>query len=226
MTAQTPAAASIREATRRQLPALSRLAASAFAPMDLWRWIIPDDQVRPGLLAATVRRELNDVHARDGMVLVAEVTGAPAALALWRAPGQAITPRWRSLPAAPAMLRAGTRESLRILGQRGPRVDAALHRVHPAEPHWYLELLTVDPRVQTTGLGSALVRAGLRLSDPDHLPSYLECERHLIPYDQRFGFTVSQEMDLGPGAPDHVGMWRPATPPQLARPGSPLDSAT
>lgn len=49
------------------------------------------------------------------------------------------------------MLRAGTRESLRILGQRGPRVDAALHRAHPAEPHWYPGLLTVDPQVQTAG---------------------------------------------------------------------------
>ena len=198
----------VHEATRRELPRLAHLAASAFAPMDLWRWIIPDDDIRPGLLAATVRREINDVHARDGMVLVATADGQPVGLALWRAPGQAITPRWRSLQVAPAMLRAGNRHSLQVLGQRGPRVDEALHRVHPAEPHWYLGLLTVAPDAQTSGIGSALVRAGLERADREHLPAYLECEEHLIDYYARFGFSVSERMEIGGGAPSHVGMWR------------------
>lgn len=208
MTTRQHGSVTICQASGRELPALARLAAAAFAPMELWRWIIPDDDVRPGLLAATVRREINDVHTRDGLALVAEVSGTPAALVLWRAPGQAITPRWRTLQVAPAKLRAGNRHSLQVLGQRGPRVDQALHAVHPQEPHWYLGLLTVKPGVQTSGLGSALVHTGPERADHEGMPAYLECERHLIPYYERFGFTVCQEIDLGPSAPAHVGMWR------------------
>lgn len=198
--------------SRGELPVLSHLAASAFAPMDLWHWIIPDDDARAALPPVLLRRPLADVHARDGMLLVAEAEGRPLGVAAWAAPGQAVAQRRRSLLAAPALLRAAWphRAALRVLGERGPRVDQALEARHPAEPHWYLGLLTVAPDAQVGGVGSALVRAGLARADADGLPTYLECERHLEAYYARFGFARTHTVEIDDGVQAHLGMWRPA----------------
>ncbi|MDO5635374.1 MAG: GNAT family N-acetyltransferase [Micrococcus sp.] len=200
----------VREARRDQLPQLAQLAGATFADMDLWRWLIPDSRRRPALTTATLRSSLADVHARDGRLLVAEVNGRVLGVAAWAAPGQAAPHRWRSLLAAPGMLRAGDRASLRLLGQRGPFMERAMRRVHPVVPHWYLGLLTVSPAAQTSGAGSALVHAGLELADRDRLPAYLECEPHLRSYYARFGFVPTERIDLGADGPDHYSMLRPA----------------
>ncbi|GAA3783248.1 GNAT family N-acetyltransferase [Micrococcus endophyticus] len=97
-----------------------------------------------------------------------------------------------------------------MLDERGPRVDQALEARHPAEPHWYLGLLTVAPDAQVGGVGSALVRAGLARADADGLPAYLECERHREAYYARFGVARTPTVEIDDGAPAHLGMWRPA----------------
>lgn len=39
-------------------------------------------------------------------------------------------------------------------------VYAAMSRGHPQEPHWFLPLISVDPFVRGSGLGSALMEYG------------------------------------------------------------------
>lgn len=213
----------VRAAVRTERPAQARVAAAAFAPTDLWAWIIPDGSVRTAMLAAALRREIDDVHARDGQPLVAGPDGSVVATALWCAPGQAFAAPWRSLLVVPAILRAargpGGRTALKEFEKRGPRVDRALRKAHPEEPHWYLGMLAVDPGAQATGLGSALVRVGLERADREGVPCYLECEEHLVGYYSRFGFATPRRIDPGAGAPALFGMWRPVptTGPDLAR---------
>jgi GNAT superfamily N-acetyltransferase len=48
---------------------------------------------------------------------------------------------------------------------------------HPHETHWYLPFIGVEPGQQGRGLGSALLRSGLRRADGDALPSYLEASK-------------------------------------------------
>jgi ribosomal protein S18 acetylase RimI-like enzyme len=45
---------------------------------------------------------------------------------------------------------------------------------HPADPHWYLPLIGVDPAHQAHGCGEALMRYALQQCDREHLPAYLE----------------------------------------------------
>ena len=45
---------------------------------------------------------------------------------------------------------------------------------HPAEPHWYLPLIGVDPAYQGQGYGKSLMAYALRRSDRDRTPAYLE----------------------------------------------------
>jgi GNAT superfamily N-acetyltransferase len=49
-----------------------------------------------------------------------------------------------------------------------------MEQFHPAEPHWYLTLMGVDPAHRGQGLGSLLLEHALALCDADGMPAYLE----------------------------------------------------
>jgi ribosomal protein S18 acetylase RimI-like enzyme len=73
---------------------------------------------------------------------------------------------------------------------------------HPAEPHWYLPLLGVDPTCQGRGYGSALLARALEQCDAAQLPAYLESsnERN-IPLYERHGFEVVGTVQAGDSPP-------------------------
>jgi predicted N-acetyltransferase YhbS len=62
-------------------------------------------------------------------------------------------------------------------------------------------------------VGSALMRSGIARCDREGVPTYLECLESLIPYYERFGFTVTDAASVPDGAPVQVGMWRKARSP-------------
>ena len=71
------------------------------------------------------------------------------------------------------------------------QVGEALAGFHPHEPHWYLAMIGVDPARQGLGLGSAILKAGLRRCDADGVPAYLESSSpRNIPLYERHGFEV------------------------------------
>jgi GNAT superfamily N-acetyltransferase len=64
-------------------------------------------------------------------------------------------------------------------------------RYHPAEPHWFLPLMGVDPLWQGAGIGSALLQHALDRCDRERKPAYLESTNpRNIPFYRRFGFEV------------------------------------
>ena len=76
---------------------------------------------------------------------------------------------------------------------------------HPAEPHWYLPLIGVDPAQQGHGYGSALLSHALRTSDRDGVPAYLEAtsprgkklyERH--GFETLGGIRAGRSPPMGP----------------------------
>jgi ribosomal protein S18 acetylase RimI-like enzyme len=100
----------------------------------------------------------------------------------------------------------------RLLGRRLRTISLGLSEVdaiHPQRPHWYLATIGTDPAAQGQGLGAALLRSGLRRSDEQRLPTYLEAstERN-VAYYERFGFDVTKEVRL-PDGPTLWAMWRP-----------------
>lgn len=54
------------------------------------------------------------------------------------------------------------------------RIFEQMGRYHPAEPHWYLPLIGVEPLMQGRGYGSALLRHALEQIDRDGQLAYLE----------------------------------------------------
>jgi ribosomal protein S18 acetylase RimI-like enzyme len=69
---------------------------------------------------------------------------------------------------------------------------------HPAEPHWYLPLIGVDPFLQGNGLGSALMKHALIPCDRDNKFAFLESTNSKnIPLYERHGFTVLNTIQVG-----------------------------
>jgi ribosomal protein S18 acetylase RimI-like enzyme len=78
--------------------------------------------------------------------------------------------------------------------ERLPEVASLLEQMshfHPSQPHWYLPLIGVDPRMQQRGYGSGLLMLGLERCDRERLPAYLESTNpRNIPLYERLGFQI------------------------------------
>lgn len=73
-----------------------------------------------------------------------------------------------------------------------------MEKFHPAEQHWYLPMIGVDPAHQGAGIGSALMAEALKAVDRDGSIAYLESSnpRNISLY-QRHGFEVIGEIQSG-----------------------------
>lgn len=84
----------------------------------------------------------------------------------------------------------------------------AVDKLHPTEPHYYLEYLGVEPEQQGKAIGSTILRHLIDKADEDHVGCYLEnANRRNIPFYQRFGFEIMYEREII-GVPAWL-MWRP-----------------
>lgn len=85
---------------------------------------------------------------------------------------------------------------------------STLGKHHPQEPHYYLELLGVEPTQQGLGFGSRLLQQLTGQADAEGVGCYLETTKpRNVPFYQRFGFQVTKELDV---IGVHVWlMWRP-----------------
>ena len=71
--------------------------------------------------------------------------------------------------------------------------NAWAHR-DPAEPHWHLGPVAIQPSVQGQGFGSALLTAFCAHIDADGAVAYIETDRKAnVHFYQRFGFAVVAE---------------------------------
>ena len=99
--------------------------------------------------------------------------------------------------ALPILVRFG-RQGAGRMWTYGRFVDNHHRRLVPF-PHWYLEIIGVDPTYQGQGFSSRLLRPVLERIDRERMPCYLETNsgKNVAIY-RRFGFEVVSE-DRMPG---------------------------
>jgi ribosomal protein S18 acetylase RimI-like enzyme len=141
-----------------------------------------------------------------------------AGVALWHPPGYRGAGFLDSLRLLPSLARlAGGVRRLREVSRAVDTLEER-RRHHAPEAHFYLSALGVDPELQGTGIGTALVQPVLARADEERLTAYLETAtaRNVLLYE-RLGFAVVEELTL-PGTDVHgwLMLREPQKRPDLA----------
>lgn len=182
--------------TRKDLDAGVAVLGRAFTEYELLQYYFQDEMERHavavtfGLVALSVCLKYGEVYASS-----AKMEGVSA----WLPPGKAPFGGWQIIRSVPlsVLFRFGRQGASRM--QAYGRYIDNLHRKLVPYPHWYLQIIGVDPKYQGQGFSSQLVRPMLECIDREHLPCFLETNtKKNVAIYQRFGFGVVSE-DKVPG---------------------------
>ena len=195
----------LRQAVAADIPALSAMLARAFLNDPFWRWMAQPGTRYEARLALAFRAQLKHLAMPGGLVhCLPDYQGA----ALWSPPGTWNTSLLGHLRYLPDLVRlcGAHRLPQRLYGIQ------QVQRFHPATPHYYLQVLAVDPACQGKGLSRQLLEPVLAHCDRRQLPAYLEtCNPDNIGLYRHFGFRVCQQLLLPAGGPPAWCLWRSGT---------------
>lgn len=195
----------IRRATREDAGPVAELIATAFAPLPVVAWLVPEPADRPQIFTANFRIYVDHALEHGFIDLIAAGEGARAA-AVW-------FPRTHPIP-EPADYERRLADACDPWTDRFEVLDNLFEVAHPTEPHHHLAFLAVLPNEQGAGLGTALLRHHHASLDATATSAYLEASspgsrelylRH--GYQDRDSFTM-------PDGPTFWPMWRPPHLPQ------------
>jgi GNAT superfamily N-acetyltransferase len=176
-----------------------------------FRYLFPDDRRRARVLRALFTGIARDAARLGSAYGALGPDGELRGVALWLAPGKFPWSPLRQLRGASWMLSVlcAYPGSFRAFMQTG----ASSARLHPADPHWYLETMGVDPAHQREGLGGQLLAPVLEIADRDEVDCYLEtAEPRNAEYYARHGFVVEDPaLQQLPDGPAHIAMRRQPT---------------
>lgn len=191
----------VRSATSSDTRPLSQSLARAFYHDPVFSHFLPDDTTRLKKL-----EKVMSILFRLGLPHGAcYTTNNYESITLWRPPNEWDVPFWAYIVNGPALLSTFGSGIGRVLSTMG-----MMEKVHPHEPHWYLQTIGTDPKFQGKGYGGAIMRDRLAAVDAAHLPCYLESSKETnIPIYQSFGFRLTGEMQVA-GGPKIWPMWRDA----------------
>jgi len=97
-------------------------------------------------------------------------------------------------PSMAVRLRCLLGQGLRV-ANRWAGVYELLRDHHPAERHWYLGTLGVEPELWGRGIGTELLSTWLQKVDDDRAPAYLETDTAgNLRFYERTGFEVVEEL--------------------------------
>lgn len=126
------------------------------------------------------------------------------AVTVWAPPGGWKIPFGQIARHGTTFLRLYGRRTLRNLAVLGD-----LERLHPTEPHYYLEFIGTAPAQQGRGHGSTLLAPMVERADAEGLGMYLESSKESnVGFYGRFGFEVREVLQHRQHGPPQWLMWR------------------
>jgi len=182
--------------TRKDRDAGAAVLGRAFTEYEMLRYYFQDEAERHavavtfGFIALSVCLKYGEAYASSAKM---------ESVAAWLPPGKAPFGGWQIIRSVPlsVLFRFGRQGASRM--QAYGRYIDNMHRKLVPYPHWYLQIIGVDPAYQGQGFSSQLVRPMLERIDREHLPCFLETntEKNVAIY-RRFKFEVVSE-DKIPG---------------------------
>ena len=191
-------------ATAADLGAVTEVLTAAFADDPVQQWLFA-----PAADPEAGRRALFEIFVPDyfwlGHTLVVADHAGIAGAALWAPPDRSALQGERVQDLLDALVPHLGDETLPRLGEL-----ARTHDHRPAEPHFYLGVLGVDPSRQSRGHGSTLLAPTLAECDRTGTVAHLESsnERN-VPFYERHGFRVTTDYRCGGDGPRMTIMTRP-----------------
>jgi ribosomal protein S18 acetylase RimI-like enzyme len=182
--------------TRKERDAGAAVLGRAFSEYELLWYYFPDKRERRaaadtfGFIALSICLKYGEVYASSEKL---------EGVAAWLPPGKAPFGGWQIIRSVPlSALFRFARQGAGRMWAYGRFVDN-LHRKLVPYPHWYLEIIGVDPAYQGQGFSSRLLRPVLEGIDRERMPCFLETNtvKNVAIY-RRFGFEVASE-DKMPG---------------------------
>lgn len=162
---------------------------------------------RPRALRAIFWASLSDALPY-GHIYAAWVDGHIAGVSVWLPPGKFQLSPARQVRSIPHLLRLLAAAPTRF--RRVFRFTTAASRLHPREPHWYLQAIGVEPSYQGQGLGTRLLAPILEQADQMNIGCYLETDSGKnVSWYSKLGFAIRKEgVRFVPGGPSFWLMWR------------------
>jgi ribosomal protein S18 acetylase RimI-like enzyme len=197
-----------RAAAADDAPAVAELLAAAFADYPIWVWVEPDDAERRRALRDFYEADTADTMALGSSDLLFDEEGRLLAAAIW-VPSEHLQGGFLTAPELESHWSPSA-------GSRLHSMMRVMEEMAPPEPHWYLDLLAVDPARQGGGLGGLVLAPGLARAEADGRPCVLETARpQTVRFYERLGFAVTEEVDLAPGVDGGPGpaLWGMSRPP-------------
>ena len=197
----TESAVQPRPATKRDIAPMTEALVRAFAREPFHQWMVPD----AGAWATKAPRYFTSyikMIRRDGY---ADTVDGGQGAALWLSPdkpGGGMLSRFQ----VPFVL-------WRLAGQRFSDVWSVIpliNRHRPQDPHWYLDIIGVDPNYGRSGIGTALLAHGLKRCDQSGKAVFLDTlSADNTRFYEKHGFEITANFTLPSGLPIWT-MVRPA----------------
>jgi GNAT superfamily N-acetyltransferase len=181
------------ERTRRERDEAAIVATRAFQNDPFFEFLSPHPLIRARGLSLFWRSIIASAGPEDRSLCARDGSGRLVGTAIWIRPGGLPLPVRTQLKQAGGALRALAPHPPAL--RDGSKYLVAMDKAHIRIEHWYLELLVVDPSVQRLGIGAKLQQDVLDEADRAGLPCYLETQNpDNLPYYERFGYAVAQEL--------------------------------
>lgn len=192
---------SARRATQADAMPMSALLGRAFHDDPMLMHFLTDEATR----AAKLPKLFSLLFKMALPFGACDVTSGYKSAAIWRPPGKWNIPIWQYVTNGPQFLGLFGSDALRVMATMD-----RIEKVHPREPHWYLQAIGTDPAKQGKGYGEVIMRHQLAFIDAARMPAYLESSKEKnLPIYASFGFELTGEIKL-PGGPTLYPMWRKA----------------
>jgi ribosomal protein S18 acetylase RimI-like enzyme len=182
-TSARPEQHQIRKMTLDDCAVVARVQARAFFDDPLQVWALPDETTRLAVL-----ERVFELLSRHASVPAGEsyTDSTRACAAFWVPPGGFVPGREEAAAMAPILEVLGADANARFRA-----AEDTMRARRPADLHFYLQGLGVDPPRQGEGLGSAVVHPVLERCDADRIPAYLETTKERnVGFYARHGFAV------------------------------------
>jgi ribosomal protein S18 acetylase RimI-like enzyme len=178
--------APVKSASESEEARLIDVLALAFVADPAARWVWPDPQKYLVHFPHFARAFGGRAFAHGSAYYTEGYGGA----ALWLPPN--VHPDQEALA---AILQSTVREQVQ---KEAFAVFDQMGSYHPAEPHYYLPLLGVDPSQHGRGLGSALMQHAIGRCDRESKVAYLESSNPKnVPFYQKHGFELLGKIQAG-----------------------------